>query len=423
MYAQQAQNKTNSDRKAVIIGAGAAGLMAAGSIRAKEVLVLERNEKPGKKLYITGKGRCNVTNDCAPSEFLQNVVHNAKFLYSSVYGFSPSDTCALLTHEGVPIKTERGNRVFPVSDKASDVIRALTARAERNGAQIVYNTRVKSVAAKNGGFRIVTDRAEYTCDVLLIATGGKSYPATGSTGDGYVWAEAFGHTLVSPCPSLVPLRTEEDVSALAGLTLKNVSVRLTSGTKTFTQFGELLFTHDGVSGPTVLRLSAYAARLPMPMRLQIDCKPALDADMLDRRITVDFGEFANKQLKNALDKLLPKALIGPIVRQSGVSADKKVHDITKEERRILGQAIKSLSFTVCAAGSFDTAVVTSGGLDTSEIDPKTMQSKIVPNLYFIGEVLDIDALTGGYNIQIALSTAMAAAKAVNKSIHGEEYYG
>lgn len=406
----------NGQFHTVIIGAGAAGLTAAGSIANCRVTVLERNEKAGKKMYITGKGRCNVTNACTCEEFLQHVVRGAKFLYSAAYGFTPDDTQALLSDCGVPTKTERGNRVFPVSDKASDVIRALQRRAERNGAVLHYNERVRRIERTRDGFSVHTENNAYACDKLLIATGGKSYPATGSTGDGYEFARALGHTIVQPRPSLVPFCTRQDVSALAGLTLKNVSVRLSSSDKSLQEFGELLFTHKGVSGPAVLRLSARALDLPLPMRLSIDLKPALDEETLDKRILSDFSQNANRQLKNALDALLPKALILPVLQQSELAIDKKVNVLTAQERKKLGYTVKNFSLDVCAFASFDSAIITAGGVDVREVNPKTMESKLVKNLYFAGEVLDADALTGGYNMQIAFCTAVAAARAIGQQI-------
>ena len=402
-----------NEQDTIVIGAGAAGLMAAGSIACGRVLVLERNEKAGKKIYITGKGRCNVTNDCSPEEFLRHVVANPKFLYSAAYGFTSADTQALLQQWGVPTKTERGNRVFPVSDKASDVTRALLRRAQDGGATVRYNEHVRSVQAHADGFTVRTDENTYRCKRLLIATGGKSYPSTGSTGDGYTWAKALGHTVIEPRPSLVPLLLRQDVSDLAGLSLKNVNVCVTAGNHMICEFGEMLFMHDGISGPAVLRLSAYARDIPLPWRICIDCKPALDAETLDRRITSDFAAVANKQLKNALDRLLPKALIPYVLRQSGVDENKKVNAVTKAERLQLGHAVQHLAFDVTGTQSFESAVVTAGGVDVAQVDPKTMESKLVKNLYFAGEVLNVDALTGGFNLQIAFSTAHAAAKAIN----------
>lgn len=386
--------------------------MAACFVKGKSVTVVERNEKPGKKLYITGKGRCNVTNDCSPSDFLNNVVNNSKFLFSSLYGFSPQDTIDFLEKSGVKTKTERGNRVFPCSDKSSDVIKALYRTAVDNGVVFRFNERVVRTYKNDLGFTVLSDDNEYRCKYLMIACGGKSYPATGSTGDGYVFAEKFGHRVISPKPSLVPLGLKQDVSALAGLSLKNVSVSIVCGGRTYSQFGEMLFTHDGVSGPSILRLSAYINREPLPMELYIDLKPALDEETLDKRIASDFAESGSKQLKNSLDRLLPKAMVMPVIVGSGVSGEKKANAITKAERLELVRAVKNLKYDINCFGSFENAVVTSGGVDTKELSPKTMESKLVENLYFIGEVTDVDALTGGFNIQIALSTAYAAASAV-----------
>ena len=398
----------------IIIGAGAAGLAAAGFIKNHSVCVLERNEKSGKKLYITGKGRCNVTNDCLPADFLGSVVTNPKFLYSSVYGFTPADTKELLRAHGVETKTERGNRVFPVSDKASDVIKALYAHAQSSGTRFVFNERVKSVKHDDGKFTVTAQNEQYVCDKLLIASGGKSYPATGSTGDGYAFAKSLGHNIVSTRPSLVDMTTEQNVSSLAGLTLKNVCVKIEADGAKYSQFGEMLFTHSGVSGPTILRLSAYVNRYSPPLKLYIDLKPALDENTLDKRVTEDFAANANKQLKNSLDALLPKAIIDTVLAQSGLQTDKKVNIITVRERAQLVHTLKNLRFDITALGSFENAVVTAGGVDVKEIHPKTMESKLVKNLYFAGEVIDADALTGGYNIQIALSTGYAAAKAINE---------
>ncbi len=399
--------------RVVIIGAGAAGLMAAGSIQCSAVTVLDGNEKAGKKIYITGKGRCNVTNDCTPAEFLNSVVTNPKFLYSCIYGFTPQDTKELLLSLGVPTKTERGNRVFPVSDKSSDVIKALYCRAKKNGVEFRFNEKATHIKIEPCGFRVYTERNEYPCEKLLLATGGKSYPATGSTGDGYSFAERLGHSVIKPAPSLVPLLIKRDVSPLAGLTLKNVRVKVETQKKSFEQFGELLFTHKGVSGPTVLSLSAYINRLNFPAKLIIDLKPALDCETLDRRILKDFSEVPNKQLKNALGKLLPCAIIPYVIEQSGLNADKKVNEINKEERQAFAYAVKNLSFDITGAESFECAVITAGGVSVKEIEPKTMESKIVKNLFFAGEVIDVDALTGGYNLQIAFSTGFAAAKAMS----------
>lgn len=396
-----------------IIGAGAAGLMAAATIKSKPVVVFERNEKPGKKLYISGKGRCNVTNNCSPEDFLSNVVEGGKFLQSSLHGFTPYDTQAFLQSEGVPTKVERGNRVFPCSDKSSDVIKAFYECAKANGAQFRFDERVQKISREEGGYAVCTASGTYYFENVLIATGGKSYSATGSTGDGYKFVEAFGHTVVTPVPSLVPFVTEQDVTALAGLTLRNVAASVKCGKKTEREFGEMLFTHKGLSGPIILRLSAKLHRAPFPYKLYIDMKPALDEETLCKRLQNDFTENSNKQLKNALDSLLPKAMIMPILQRSGLSLEKRVNIITREERTLLARTIKNVEYDVTGTEGFDSAVVTSGGVDVREVNPKTMESKLNKGLYFAGELLNIDALTGGFNIQIALSTAYAAAKAID----------
>lgn len=403
------------DTDVLIIGAGAAGLIAAGSVKNHTVTVLERNEKAGKKLYISGKGRCNVTNDCSAADCIAHVVTNPKFLFSALNAFTPADTRALLSGYGCETKVERGGRVFPVSDKASDVIKALFARAEQNGAIFCFNARVTKIDPRDEGFFVQTETGDYTCRKLLIATGGKSYPRTGSEGDGYDFAKALGHTVTPLRPSLVPLRIKEDVSALAGVSLKNVSATLSDEKgNTLSRFGEMLFTHDGVSGPIILWLSAHFAQFSAPVRLTVDLKPALDAAVLDKRILREIEENGVKLLKNLLCRLLPKALIAPVLTQSRLCPDKKGHDLTKEERAQLGTTIKNLSYSVVGTHSFDDAVVTKGGINVKELDPKTMQSKRVNNLYFAGEIIDVDAVTGGFNIQLAFSTANAAAKAISE---------
>ena len=403
------------DTDVLIIGAGAAGLLAAGLVKNHTVTVLERNEKSGKKLYITGKGRCNVTNDCSAADCIAHVATNPKFLFSALHAFTPADTRALLTEYGCETKVERGGRVFPVSDKASDVIKALYARAEKNGAIFCFNERVEQIETTENGFCVHAETGDYTCRKLLLATGGKSYPKTGSEGDGYAFARALGHTVTPLRPSLVPLKLKESVAELAGLSLKNVSVTLTGQDGKFlSRFGEMLFTHDGVSGPVVLWLSAPFASLTPPMRLSIDLKPALDAEVLDKRLVREIAENGGKALKNLLCRLLPKALVAPVLTQSRILPDKKGNELTKEERTALGATMKALAFTVIGTHSFDEAVVTSGGVSVKEIDPKTMQSKLVKNLYFAGELIDIDAVTGGFNIQLAFSTGHAAAKAISE---------
>ena len=401
--------------KVLVVGAGAAGLMAAGSAAQSgaDVTLAEKNEKSGKKLYITGKGRCNVTNACAPMEFLEKVVSGNKFLMSAINAFSPQDTIDFLQKNGLKTVIERGNRVFPASGKSSDVISALTAYALNSGAEILTCSCVESIGklTDKEGFSAVVSGKEYEFDKVVIATGGVSYPSTGSTGDGYRFAEKFGHSVTEPKPSLVPLTVAENyVKRLEGLSLKNVGVSAYfQGRKIFDEQGEMLFTSNGVSGPLILSLSARISRMDQKaVGISVDLKPALTEEMLDNRLLRDFSEAINKQFKNALDGLLPKSLIPVIVELSGISPEQKVHQITKENRKNLVNLIKNLKFSVIGNGGFNQAVITSGGVSLKEINPKTMESKLVKGLYFAGEVLDLDALTGGYNIQIALSTGIAA---------------
>lgn len=389
--------------------------MAAGSAAQSgaDVTLAEKNEKSGKKLYITGKGRCNVTNACAPMEFLEKVVSGNKFLMSAINAFSPQDTIDFLQKNGLKTVIERGNRVFPASGKSSDVISALTAYALNSGAEILTCSCVESIRklTDKEGFSAVVSGKEYEFDKVVIATGGVSYPSTGSTGDGYRFAEKFGHSVTKPKPSLVPLTVAENyVKRLEGLSLKNVGVSAYfQGRKIFDEQGEMLFTSNGVSGPLILSLSARISRMDQKaVGISVDLKPALTEEMLDNRLLRDFSEAINKQFKNALDGLLPKSLIPVIVELSGISPEQKVHQITKENRKNLVNLIKNLKFSVIGNGGFNQAVITSGGVSLKEINPKTMESKLVKGLYFAGEVLDLDALTGGYNIQIALSTGRAA---------------
>ena len=389
--------------------------MAAGSAAQSgaDVTLAEKNEKSGKKLYITGKGRCNVTNACAPMEFLEKVVSGNKFLMSAINAFSPQDTIDFLQKNGLKTVIERGNRVFPASGKSSDVISALTAYALNSGAEILTCSCVESIGklTDKEGFSAVVSGKEYEFDKVVIATGGVSYPSTGSTGDGYRFAEKFGHSVTKPKPSLVPLTVAENyVKRLEGLSLKNVGVSAYfQGRKIFDEQGEMLFTSNGVSGPLILSLSARISRMDQKaVGISVDLKPALTEEMLDNRLLRDFSEAINKQFKNALDGLLPKSLIPVIVELSGISPEQKVHQITKENRKNLVNLIKNLKFSVIGNGGFNQAVITSGGVSLKEINPKTMESKLIKGRYFAGEVLDLDALTGGYNIQIALSTGRAA---------------
>ncbi len=403
--------------KTAVVGAGPAGLIAAATAAAgSDVTLFERNEKPGKKLYITGKGRCNVTNLCSPREFLEKVVRNPKFLYSAIYTFTPEDTVNLIETNGVKTKTERGNRVFPASDKASDVTKALVSNAMKTGVQFVYEN-VVSLSRKDGLFRLITSGAEYFFDKVILACGGVSYPSTGSNGDGFKLAESMGHTVTKLYPALVPVNFCEDVKSLQGLSLKNVKVTVSDGRKSESLFGEMLFTSRGASGPVVLSLSSLINRLDVKhVTFSIDLKPALDYDKLDKRVVSDFTKFKNKQFKNSLDEMLPKSLIPYIIDVSGINPDKPVNSVTKQEREKLVNLLKNLSFTVDSLGSIAEGIVTSGGVSVDEVNPKTMESKLVKGLYFAGEMLDVDALTGGFNIQIALSTGFAAGTSASKSL-------
>ena len=402
--------------KVIVIGGGAAGMMAAiiAARNGKEVTVLEQNEKLGKKLFITGKGRCNFTNACDIEDLFGNVISNPKFMYSAFYTFSNDMVMDFFEELGMPYKVERGNRVFPVSDHSSDVIKVLEKEMRRLGVVICLNTKVKSLIIEKNickGVELVNKKEKIYADSVIITTGGVSYPRTGACKDGYIFAKQAGHTIVAPSPSLVPIELEEDCCKdLMGISLKNVSATIyADNKKVYSDFGEMLFTHFGVSGPIIIKASAYIQKyLQRKLSLTIDLKPALDEKQLDERILKDFQLFQNKQLKNALDKLLLRALIPVVIEKSGLDGDKKVNELTKEERRILGHTIKYLPFSIIGLRSWDEAIVTKGGVSVKEIDPSTMESKLTGGLYFAGEVLDLDALTGGFNLQIAWSTGYLA---------------
>ena len=402
--------------KVIVIGGGAAGMMAAiiAARNGKEVTVLEQNEKLGKKLFITGKGRCNFTNACDIEDLFGNVISNPKFMYSAFYTFSNDMVMDFFEELGMPYKVERGNRVFPASDHSSDVIKVLEKEMRRLGVVICLNTKVKSLIIEKNickGVELVNKKEKIYADSVIITTGGVSYPRTGACKDGYIFAKQAGHTIVAPSPSLVPIELEEDCCKdLMGISLKNVSATIyADNKKVYSDFGEMLFTHFGVSGPIIIKASAYIQKyLQRKLSLTIDLKPALDEKQLDERILKDFQLFQNKQLKNALDKLLLRALIPVVIEKSGLDGDKKVNELTKEERRILGHTIKYLPFSIIGLRSWDEAIVTKGGVSVKEIDPSTMESKLTGGLYFAGEVLDLDALTGGFNLQIAWSTGYLA---------------
>ena len=403
--------------KVIVVGGGAAGMMAA--IRAGElhdnVILFEKNEKLGKKIYITGKGRCNVTNNADIDTILKNINRNPKFMYSAIYGFDNSRLYSFIEENGCPLKVERGERVFPVSDHASDIIKALSKALKDRRVNIKLNTPVKELIIEDGAVKgvILADGTREYADKVIVTTGGLSYPTTGSTGDGYKMAEAAGHTVVPTRPGLVPLVTGETwVPKLQGLSLRNVELKLYAEDKcVYKDQGEMLFTHYGISGPLVLSASAYydkESRKNKNVSVSIDLKPALDEDALDKRILRDFEKFNNKQFKNALDELLPSKLIHIIVELSGIDPYKAVNVVTKEERKRLVQLLKHLTMTVIGAGNYNEAIITIGGINVKEINASTMESKLVKNLYFAGEVLDVDAMTGGFNLQIAWSTGYLA---------------
>lgn len=401
------------DYPVIVIGGGAAGLMAAVTAAklGRKVLILEKMPRPARKIMITGKGRCNLTNNTDQKGLIANVCRNGNFLYSAFFGFGAEDTMDFFEKAGVPLKTERGNRVFPVSDKAVDIVDALVNSAKKAGVKIL-NKEVSEIHTENGKISGVkcTDGQEFSCESLLIATGGKSYKTTGSTGDGYNFAKSLGHTVTELRPSLVPMETYEGFPGeLSGLSLKNVSLSLENNGKViYKEQGEMLFTHFGISGPLVLSASAVLDEPINNCKAYIDLKPALSLEQLDKRILRDFEEVKNKELANSLDKLLPKKLILPVISSAGINPSTRVNSLLKNQRQALVETIKSLPLTITSLRSFDEAVVTRGGVSTKEINPKTMESKLVKGLFFAGEVIDVDAFTGGYNLQIAFSTGHLA---------------
>lgn len=402
-------------KQIIVVGGGAAGMMAAimAARNGNKVVLLEKNEKLGKKLFITGKGRCNLTNACETEELFQNIVTNHKFLYSALYGFDNWSTMNFFEELGLKLKTERGNRVFPESDHSSDVIQVLQKELQRQNVVINLHTRVTRLCINAGSVAGVklADGRNIHADAVIVTTGGLSYPSTGSTGDGYDFARKAGHTIQSCSPSLVPIEAEEDwCKEVMGLTLKNVTVSLQSGKKViYKGFGEMLFTHFGVSGPLILSASAYMGKHPeQQLELRMDLKPALTEEQLDERLQKDFFRYQNRQLQNAMDDLLPKKLIPIVISCSGVAADKKVNRITREERIQLVRTLKNLTLHVTGTRDYKEAIITRGGVHVKELNPQTMESRLVKGLYFAGEVLDTDALTGGFNLQIAWSTGYAA---------------
>lgn len=383
-----------------------------------KVTLIEKNEKLGKKLFITGKGRCNFTNAGDEEDIFGSVVTNKKFMYSSFRGFSNYDCMGFFDELGLKFKIERGNRVFPESDHSSDVISALSREMKKQGVNVLLNTQAVSVNSKEGRFdsveiSSVSGRRVINADSCIIATGGNSYSSTGSTGDGYRFARELGHNVTEILPALVPLNVREEwEELLMGLSLKNIEVTFYDGDKRlYTDFGEMLFTHFGVSGPVILSASSVLTSVvkDRPVKLSIDLKPAITQEQLDERILRDFSKEQNKAFKNSLDELLPKKLIPVIVMLSGIKPDKRVNEITRQERQGLVKLLKNLEMTVTSTRGFNEAIITHGGVNVKEINPSTMESKIVKNVYFAGEVLDVDAVTGGFNLQVAWSTAFAAA--------------
>ena len=401
----------------LVIGGGAAGMMAAyaAAKRGQTVRLYEKNEKLGKKIFITGKGRCNLTNGCEVEDLFANVVTNGKFLYSAFYGLTNRDVMELFEEWGCRLKVERGNRVFPVSDKSSDVIAAIAGAIRKAGVEIHLNEEVSSLELRDGrcvGVRMKGQKRPVEADAVIVATGGLSYPTTGSTGDGYRFAAEAGLAVTECLPALVPFEVlEDDPKELQGLALKNIEATVYNGKKVlYREFGEMLFTHFGVSGPVLLSASSYAAKALKKgtLSLSIDLKPALSGEHLDARILRDFEEAKNKQFKNALNHLYPLKMIPVIIARSGISPEKRVNEITREERQSLVRATKDFRLTLTGLRGYNEAIITQGGVSVKEIDPSTMESKKVPDLYFAGEVLDLDAVTGGFNLQIAWATGYAA---------------
>ena len=424
--------------KICVIGGGAAGLMAAytAANNGNQVTLFEKNEKLGKKIYITGKGRCNFTNDVAPEEFLQNVVRGSKFLTGAIYAFPPQKTIDFFENNGLSIKIERGNRAFPSSGHASDITKTLEKACKMVGVEIKLNEKVEKITTITPDIipmtditgtttpdatimpriaKVGTNKENYEFDRVIVATGGISYPSTGSTGDGYIFAKQFGLKVTDIKAGLCGLNLSGDFfKNLQGLALKNVALSIKNGVKVvFNEFGELLFTHFGISGPIVLSASSIINRLPLEkLQVTLDLKPALDAQTLDKRLLRDFEKFKNKKIINALIEILPQKLIEFVLKESRVSPEKAINVLTKEERGRLVACMKAFPMQIHSLRGFEEAIITSGGIDLSEINPKTMESRKIKGLYFCGEVLDVDAFTGGFNMQIAFATGYAAGKSV-----------
>lgn len=404
----------------IVIGGGAAGMMAAYAAAecGHKVVLLEQNEKLGKKLYITGKGRCNVTNACGQDKLFENIVSNPKFLYSAFYDFDNKRMMELLERAGCPLKIERGERVFPVSDHSSDVIAAFERLLGQKNVTVHLKTAVREVTAEDGIAKgvLLNNGERLTCDAVVLATGGLSYQTTGATGDGYRMAKMLGHSVKECVPALVPMEIREPwCSVLQGLSLKNVILTMHCGAKKIWQgFGEMLFTHFGISGPLVLSASSYYAKCKdkRQVTVTVDLKPALTAEQLDKRILRDFEQNLNKQFKNVIGALYPAKLIPVMIELSGIDGDKKIHEITRQERGRLAEITKGLTMQVIGLRNYNEAIITQGGVTVKEVNPSTMESKLVKGLYFAGELLDLDAVTGGFNLQIAWSTGHLAGRSI-----------
>lgn len=406
--------------KVIVIGGGAAGMMAAiaAAEHGHHVLLLEKNEKLGKKIYITGKGRCNVTNTCEMDKLFENMVSNPKFMYSAFYDYTNMQVMELLQEAGCPLKTERGERVFPVSDHSSDIIAAFERILRKRNVNIQLHTTVQSIRTQDGHVTgvLLSDGRKQDADAVVVATGGLSYPTTGSTGDGYRMAQELGHTMKECTPALVPMEIREEwCRQLQGLSLKNVTLTmLCGGKRIYEGFGEMLFTHFGISGPLVLSASSFYGKCKdkSQVSVRIDLKPALSEEQLDKRILRDFEQNSNKQFKNVIGSLYPAKLVPVMIALSGIDGDKKIHEITKEERKNLLDVTKHLTMQVDGLRDYNEAIITQGGIRVKEVNPSTLESRLVYGLYFAGEVLDLDALTGGFNLQIAWSTGHLAGSSI-----------
>ncbi|MEE1219167.1 MAG: NAD(P)/FAD-dependent oxidoreductase [Ruminococcus sp.] len=404
-----------NNKKVVVVGGGAAGLMAAGTaaMYGADVTLVEKNKRVGRKIMITGKGRCNITNNCDVQSFIQSVPVNGRFLYSAINNFTPQDAIDFFENQGLSTKTERGNRVFPASDKAVDVVDTLYNFVYDSGVEIVEDTAEALVLENGEAIAVKCEKETFYADAIIVCCGGKSYPLTGSTGDGYILAKQAGHTISELKPSLVPLESNTpDCKEMQGLSLKNVSLKIidnNSNKVVYTDFGEMLFTHFGMSGPMILSASSHIRDVKEgKYSASIDLKPALTEEQLEKRLQHDFDENSNKDVSNAFSKLLPRKIIIPVLKRWGVPFDKKCNSITKEERKKLCDILKNFTVAITAFRPIEEAIITSGGVKTTELNPKTMESKLVKGLYFAGEVIDCDAYTGGFNLQIAWSTGRLA---------------